>query len=142
MTLVRWDPFRDLLSFHDRFNRLFADGEQDELYGSWVPPVDIFERGDELVIRAEVPGVGKDDVDVRVEDGTLVLAGERKSDREVKDQNSYRRERTFGKFTRSFRLPTTVDASKVTAEYKDGVLEITLPKLEEAKPRKVEIKAA
>lgn len=145
MTLVRWDPFRDLLSIDERLNRILSgrsDRASDDFSGARAPLVDIFEDGDDLVIRAEIPGVEKDNVDIRVEDGTLVLSGERKRDEELKDENSYRVERSYGKFSRSFRLPTTVDASKIVAQYKDGVIEIKLPKLAEAKPRKIKIQAA
>ena len=105
MTLVRWDPFRTLRLFGD-----FATPE--EGYGAWVPPVDIFERGDDLVIRAELPGVSRDDIDIQAENGTLVLKGERRREAEVDEKNAYRVERLYGSFTRSFSLPTTVDATK------------------------------
>ena len=140
MTLVRWDPFRDLMNLHDRTRR-FVDGE-DEVAGSWAPPVDIFERGDDLVVRAEVPGVDRKELDITVEENTLVLRGGRKREKEFKHQDAYRLERSFGTFVRSFRLPGTVDASRISAHYENGILEITLPKAEHAKPRKVQIKAA
>jgi HSP20 family protein len=119
MKLVRWDNF-----------------------GAWVPPVDIFERQDQLVIRAEVPGLNREDMDVRIENGVLTLRGERKREAEFNENNAFRMERTYGAFTRSFTLPTTVDASMVSAAYKDGVLEVSVPKAETAKPKKVEIRAA
>lgn len=140
MTLVRWDPFRDLMGLHQRFNQA-ASGSEDT-YGSWAPTVDIFERGEDLVIRAELPGVERDDIEVRVEDNTLMLSGERKREQEFDEANAYRLERVYGKFMRSFRLPKTVDASHIEASYKNGVLEVRLPKAEEAKPRKIEISAA
>ncbi len=145
MTLVRWDPFRELMNVQGRLNQILADtanAGRDDAYGTWVPPVDIFERGEELVIRAELPGVNRDELEIQVEDGTLALSGERRREEQVEEQNAYRLERSYGKFSRSFRLPTTVDTSKISAQYKDGVLEIVLPKLEEAKPRKVKIHAA
>ncbi len=145
MTLVRWDPFRELMNVQGRLNQILADTAntgRDDAYGTWVPPVDIFERGEELVIRAELPGVNRDELEIQVEDGTLALSGERRREEQVEEQNAYRLERSYGKFSRSFRLPTTVDTSKISAQYKDGVLEIVLPKLEEAKPRKVKIHAA
>jgi HSP20 family protein len=114
----------------------------ERVFGAWAPPVDIFERQDHLVIRAEVPGVQMEDMDVRIENGVLTLHGERKQDTELKEENAHRLERVYGAFTRSFSLPTTVDAAKVTATYKDGVLEVTVPKAENAKPKQVEIKAA
>ena len=145
MQLVRWDPFQDLVTMSNRFNRTLNDSytpRTEDSFGAWAPPVDIFERQDQLVIRAEIPGVKMEDVDVRIENGVLTLQGERKQETEVKEENAYRMERIYGMFTRSFSLPTTVDAAKITATYKDGVLEVTVPKVETAKPKKVEIKAA
>jgi HSP20 family protein len=139
MTLVRWDPFRELSRL---FSDMPAESGRDDVLGAWAPRVDILEKEDALVLRAELPGIEKDDLDVRVEDGVLILEGERKREREEGQHNVYRRERLYGRFARSFRLPTTVDASKVAATYKDGVLEVSVPKLEAAKPRKVEIRAA
>lgn len=111
-------------------------------FGAWVPPVDIFEQNENLVIRAEIPGVSKDDLDVKIENGVLTLRGERKSSSDITEANAYRMERMAGTFERSFKLPTTVDATKVEAVYKDGILEVTVPKAETAKPKKVEIRAA
>jgi HSP20 family protein len=145
MTLVRWDPFRELVAMSHRLNRTLNDPytpRTEDSFGAWAPPVDIFERQDHLVIRAEVPGVQKDDMDVRIENGVLTLHGERKQETDVTEENAHRMERVYGAFTRSFALPTTVDATKVTATYKDGVLEVTVPKAETAKPKMVEIKAA
>jgi len=119
MKLVRWYPLQD-----------------------WVPPVDVFEQNDQLVIRAEVPGVQKADLDVRIENGVLTLHGERKRETDVTEDNAFRLERTYGAFTRSFTLPRTVDGASVTAAYKDGILEVRVPKAESAKPKKVEIQAA
>ena len=136
MRLVKWDPFRDLFDFPIRV------ASTDDSRGSWTPPVDIFENGDDLIIRAEVPGVEKDDIDVRVEDNTLTLRGERKREEELRDDNAYRRERSYGAFVRSFGLPETVDPKRIAARYRDGVLEISLPKAETSKPRKVEVKVA
>ena len=137
MTLVRWDVFGDLT--HRRFLPLFGS---DDGYGAWVPAVDIFEKGDDLVIRAEVPGVEKSDIEVRVEDNTLVLKGERNQEKGFEENNAYRLERSYGSFVRSFRLPKTVDASRIAAEYRAGVLAVTLPKAEDAKPKKIDIKVA
>ncbi len=146
MAMVRWDPFRDIVSMQDRLNRLVGEGlyrlDRDEGYGAWLPPVDIYEKGDDLVIRAELPGVRREDIDVRVEHGALVLQGERRRDEENEERSAYRLERNYGAFMRSFTLPTTVDASKISAVYKDGVLEVRLPKAESAKPKKVQIQAA
>jgi HSP20 family protein len=148
MRLVRWDPFQQLVAMRNRLNSTLTDPYTDpytprteDSFGAWAPPVDIFERQDHLVIRAEVPGVDMEDMDIRIENGVLTLHGERKQETEVQEQNAYRMERIYGMFTRSFSLPTTVDAAKVTATYKDGVLEVTVPKIETAKPKNVEIKA-
>ena len=145
MQIVRWDPFRDLAAMNSRLNRTLNDScapHTEDAFGTWAPPVDIFEKNEQLVIRAEIPGVQKEDMDVRIENGVLSLHGERKQEIEVKEENAYRMERVYGKFTRSFSLPTTVDATKVTATFKDGILEVTVPKAESAKPKKVQINAA
>jgi len=144
MTLVRWDPFRDLAALHGRFNQvLSADSDSVEgRHGDWAPPVDIIEQGDALIIRAELPGLNTDDIDIRVENGKLVLRGERKHGKQTDDTKVYRLERVYGTFVRRFTLPTSVDSSKISAAYKNGVLEVTLPKADEAKERKVEIKVA
>ena len=136
MTLVRWDPFRDLMNMQRRTSGI------EDCYGTWAPVVDIFEMGDDLVIRAEVAGLEKDDVDISVENNTLMLRGERKREMEFDEKGAYRLERTFGFFTRSFILPKTVDSTRISASYKNGVLELTIPKVEQVKPRKIEIKAA
>lgn len=136
MRLVRWDPFRDLMNMQRQAS------EVEDSYGTWAPVVDIFEMGDNLVIRAEVAGLDKDDVEISVENNTLTLRGERKRETEFEEKDAYRLERSFGIFTRSFILPKTVDSTRISASYKNGVLELTIPKVEEVKPRKIEIKAA
>jgi len=145
MQLVRWDPFQQLSAMSNRLNRTLNDPHTtptEGSFGAWAPPVDIFEKDDHLVIRAEIPGVQKEAMDVRIEQGVLTLHGERKQETEIREENAYRMERAYRTFTRSFTLPTTVDASKVTASYKDGILEVTVPKAETAKPKKVEIRVA
>ena len=145
MKLVRWDPFLELMAMNGRLNRALADpaaSRTEDAFGAWVPAIDIFERPDHLVIRAELPGVSREDMDVRIENGVLTLRGERKREEEINEDNAFRLERAYGSFTRSFSLPRTVDASKVTAQYRDGVLEVSVPKQETAKPKKVEIRAA
>jgi HSP20 family protein len=145
MRLVRWDPFQEFVAMSDGLNRTDNDSSTpriEDSFGAWAPLVDIFERQDQLVIRAEVPGVQKEDMDVRIENGVLTLHGERKQDTGVKEECTLRMERVYGAFTRSFSLPTTVDAARVTAVYKDGVLEVAVPKAESAKPKTIEIKAA
>ena len=145
MTLVRYDPLQELVAMNNRLNRTLNDpytARTEDAFGAWAPPVDIFEKQDHLVIRAEIPGVRMEDMDVRIDNGVLTLRGERKQDTEVGEENAYRLERVYGMFTRSFSLPTTVDAGKVTATYKDGILEVSVPKVESARPKQVEIKAA
>jgi HSP20 family protein len=151
MAIVRWEPFRDLVSLQERMNRLFdesyrsrggaAAGQDDEwaLGGSWAPAVDIYEREGNIVLKAEIPGVDPKNVDIRVENNTLTLRGERKLDDEIKRDSYHRVERSYGAFTRSFTLPNVVDQEKIKAEYKDGVLHLTLPKREEAKPKQISI---
>ena len=139
MTLVRWDPMRELLNMQARFAGIPGNG--DDSYGSWAPAVDIFERGEDLIIRAEIPGVDKDDIDINVENNTLSIRGERKREEEFDEDRTYKTERVFGSFVRTFRLPRTVDSSRIAAKYVNGVLELQLPKAEEAKPRRIEIKA-
>lgn len=146
MSLVRWDPFRDLLTMQDRMNRLFSDAFSrtagEEATGAWLPAVDIYEQGDNLVLQAEVPGVGRDDLDVRVEGNVLTLSGERKQQKEIKDEQFHRLERSYGKFVRSFTLPVGIDTDRIKAEFRDGLLTLTLPKAEEAKPKRIKVLAA
>ena len=141
-TLARWDPFRDLATLHDRVNRIFSESPfglaAAEGFGAWLPPVDIHEDGDKVILRAEIPGVSKDDIDVKVENGTITLRGEKKQET-VSDDTAYRVERFYGTFSRSFVLPTSIDSAHVKATYKDGVLEVVLPKQETAKPRKINV---
>ena len=150
MAIVRWEPFRDLLSLQERMNRLFSEsyrsgggsqGHEDDwaLGGSWAPAVDIYEQDGNIVLKAELPGLDPKDVDIRVENNTLTLRGQRKLDEEVKRDNYHRVERAYGAFTRSFTLPNVVDTEKIKAEYKDGLLRVTLPKREEAKPKQISI---
>jgi len=113
-------------------------GEQPGV-GTWSPAVDIFETGDEIIVKAEVPGLAKDQIHVEVENGVLTLHGERKFEREVKEENYHRVERTYGAFHRSFSLPGSVDAEKVRAEMKDGILEVRLGKREQAKPKQITV---
>jgi HSP20 family protein len=148
MAIVRFEPFRELVSLQDRLNRLFNEsyrpqGEDDwALGGTWAPAVDIYEHENNIVIKAELPGVDPKDVDIRLDNNVLTVQGERKLDNEVKKENYHRVERSYGAFTRSFTLPTTVDPSGIKAEYKDGVLRVTLPKREEAKPKQIQISVA
>jgi len=146
MKLVRWEPFgSDFARMANRLNRAFDLRFQDsdrESLGIWNPPVDIFEDKDGVVLNAELPGMKKEDIELRVENNVLTLQGERKRENETKEEGYFRSERAYGTFSRSFSLPTSVDTSKVSAEYKDGVLSVSLPKAEEAKPKQIDVKVA
>ena len=145
MAIVRFEPFRNLVATQSEFERLMREafspvsGEGEVSTRTWAPPVDIYENGDNLVLKAELPGINPDEVEIRVEDNTLYLKGERKFEKEVKEQNYHRVERSYGTFTRSFSLPNSVDADKVVANFKDGVLTLTMPKKEEAKPKTIKV---
>jgi HSP20 family protein len=123
--------------FNDTLSRFFDDGELGTR--TWAPAVDIYETDHDVVLKAELPGVDPKDVEIRVEDGTLYLKGQRKFEIEVKEENYHRVERSYGSFTRSFALPSSVNSEKAKAEYKDGLLTLTLPKREEAKPKTIQI---
>ena len=147
MAIIKVDPLREFAAMNDRLNRLFGNvylrDEDTGFRGSWVPSVDIYETDKhDLVLRAELPGMSREDIDVTVENGTIILKGEKKFDAEVKEEHYRRIERTYGTFHRSFTLPNTVDATKVAAEYKNGVLTVTLPFKEEAKPRSINVEVA
>lgn len=149
MAITRFDPFRDLAVLQERMNRLFNDrlqGQgQDEAMlhrGSWAPAVDIYETDGALVLKAELPDLRREDIDVNVENHTLTLRGERRFDEQVKQEQFHRIERAYGAFVRQFTLPSTVDSTRIAAEYKNGVLTVTLPLREEAKPRSVKIDVA
>jgi HSP20 family protein len=145
MAIVRWEPFRDLVTAQRDLDRLFREafspqlGETELSTRSWAPPVDIYETEEAIVLKAELPGVDPKDVEVRVEDNTLYLKGERKFEKEVKEQNYHRVERSYGSFARSFSLPNSISTDKVKAEFKDGLLTLTMPKREEAKPKTIKI---
>lgn len=147
MAIVKVDPFREISAMQDRMARLFGDvylrDEDTAFRGAWAPAVDIFEtEHHDLVIKAEVPGMTREDIEVTVENSTLVLKGTKKFDADVKEENYRRIERTYGTFNRSFTLPNTVDATKVSAEYKNGVLTVKLPFREEARPRTINVDVA
>jgi len=150
MAIVRWEPFRDLAGLQDRMNRLFDESfrgltrggaaEEDwALGGTWAPAVDIYEQEGHIVLKAELPGIDPKDVDIRLENNVLTLRGERKVDNDVQRDSYHRVERAYGSFTRSFTLPSVVDQEHIKADYKDGVLKVTLPKREEAKPKQISI---
>ena len=148
MAIIRWAPFQELATVQDRMNRLFNEmyGRQSDdvmTHGAWVPPVDIYENGNhELILKAELPAMTRDDIDIAVENSTLTVRGEKKFDQGIKDEQYHRVERTYGSFSRSFALPTTVDVNKVSADYKDGVLTVKLPFREEAKPKQIKVDVA
>ena len=148
MAIIRWAPFQELATMEDRMNRLFNDvctrqNADVRTRAAWAPPVDIYEAGShELILKAELPAMTREDIDITLENNTLTLRGEKKFEQDVKDEQYHRVERTYGSFSRSFALPTTVDVNKVSAEYKDGVLTIKLPFREEAKPKQIKVDVA
>ncbi|MDD2541469.1 MAG: Hsp20/alpha crystallin family protein [Desulfuromonadaceae bacterium] len=145
MALVKYNPLRELRTMQDQMNRLLNLSWNHDLpsedinEGLWQPAVDIYETADSIIIKAELPDVDQKDIEVRIEDATLILKGERKHEDEVKKENYHRIERYFGSFQRSFSLPTTIDQEKVVASCEKGVLTITLPKKEETKPKQINI---
>lgn len=147
MAIIRWvDPFKELSAIHERMNQLFDEtfpqargSEAVPAAAMWSPAVDIYESGDDIVVKAEVPGIGRDEIAVEVKDGMLALRGERKFEKEEKEENYHRIERSYGTFVRSFALPSSADAEKVQAALKEGVLEVRIGKKELAKPRKVKV---
>jgi HSP20 family protein len=143
--LSKFDPFQDLVSLQRRINRLFEDAfprsERAELaWSAWTPAVDIYEEPEAIVIEADLPGLTKENVSVTLENSVLTIQGERKSAHEEKRDNYHRVERAYGGFARSFTIPSNVSADKIDAEFKDGVLRVTLPKREEAKPKQIQVK--
>ena len=140
MAIVRWDPLHELAGMEvDRLNQMFTEFYGDAFARAWVPPVDILEtEAHEVVLKAELPEMKREDINLTFENGVLTLKGERKFDQETKGQ-FHRRERRYGAFTRSFTLPNTVDATRISASYKDGVLTIRLPQREEAKPKQIAV---
>ncbi|MGA2958865.1 MAG: Hsp20/alpha crystallin family protein [Thermodesulfobacteriota bacterium] len=146
MALIRWDPFREMSSLQERMNRLMSDfrtrspfGEEEMAQGSWIPAVDIYETKESIVLNVELPGVTKEDIALEVKDSTLTIKGEKKLEKNVTEENFHRMERSYGSFTRAFTLPSTVQQDKVKAKFRDGILEIMLPKAEEAKPKQIKV---
>lgn len=142
-TIMRWEPFRNLSSLQEQVNWLFESnfpsrGSESALT-AWAPAVDVYETENELVIKADLPDVSEKDLDVRVENNILTIHGERKFEQRVKEENYLRMERSYGSFSRSFSLPNSVNTEAIKAEYKDGVLNITLPKRAESKPKQVKV---
>jgi HSP20 family protein len=146
MAIVKWDPFRDVAALQDRINRIFSESfgrsrdidDEVSLY-DWRPPVDIYETADGIVLKVELPGVNKDEVSVEVKDNVLTLKGERLLDPEIEDDDYYRKERSFGKFNRSFSLQEPIKPDLIKASFKDGVLTVEIPRLEQEKPKQVTV---
>jgi len=145
MAVVRWDPFRDLNILQERMNRMFDDAgrvwRNDEATATttWSPAVDIFETEGEIVVKAELPGMERKDIALHLEKNVLSLRGERRFEKETKEDNYHRIERSYGTFSRAFSIPASVEEEKIRADYKDGVLKIVLPKKEQAKPKQIRI---
>jgi len=140
--LTRWDPFRDVVALQNRMNRLFEEqygGREELTTGAFVPPVDIYEDEHGITLKLEVPGVDQKDLDIKVENNVLSVSGERKLEKEEKEENFHRVERRYGSFTRSFTLPNTVNTEDVQADYDNGVLKIRLAKRAEAKPKQIKV---
>ncbi len=145
MAIIRWDPFRDLITIREKMNHLFEEAvtsrgeEKDLVSNSWTPSVDIFETEHELVLSAEVPGIDEKDIQIKLEDNTLTLRGQRTFEKETKEENYHRIERAYGSFFRSFSLPLYINQDSIKAEHNNGVLKIIMPKKPEHKPRQVKI---
>jgi HSP20 family protein len=144
MSLIRWQKteptvwaFPHFATLHDEINRVFGAARPLQ---SWAPAVDFFEDGEQFVLKAELPGVNRKDLDLSLQDGVLTLAGERREEQSFEHAEVHRSERFLGKFQRSFTLPAAVNAANVQASFKDGILTVTLPKAEEAKPKHIEVK--
>ncbi len=145
MAIIRWDPYRDLITLREKMNRLFEEpygsrpDDRDLISSTWTPSVDIYEKENNLTLCAELPGIKEDDIEIRIEDNTLTLKGERNFEKETKEENYHRIERAYGTFQRSFTLPHYIDQDKIKAEHEDGILKIVMPKKSELKPRNVKI---
>ena len=148
MTIVRWEPLRELGSLQNEMNRLFNSVFDAPAPGNgaamrrWMPAMDLVETDGHFVLRADLPGMGEEDINIELEDGTLTVSGERKAEHESSNEGYYRVERAFGSFSRSLTLPEGVDPEAVTASFANGVLEVRIPKPEERKPRRIEISGA
>ena len=143
-TIIRWEPFRNLSQLHEQMSRLFEDAvfrprAESPALTAWAPAVDIYETEEELVVKADLPDINEKDLDVRVENNTLTIRGERKFENKVAEDNYLRLERAYGSFTRSFSLPSTVNTEAIKAEYRHGVLTVRMPKREESKPKQIRV---
>jgi HSP20 family protein len=144
MNVIRWDPYRDLNTFADRFNRALGgaagrDRDEEMSLGAWIPPVDIAEDRDRIMLTAELPGFREDQVKIQMEGGVLTIRGERKFEEEKDGRNFHRVERSYGQFVRSFTLPNNVDREQIRASFDNGLLRIEMPKTAEARPREIKI---
>ena|SRR3972149_737277 len=147
MAIVRWNPLDDILSLQRRMNKIFEDnflgkkssGDEELSSGLWSPSVDIYETESDIVLKAELPEVNQKDIQINIEDNVLSLKGERKFEKETKEENFHRIERSYGSFSRSFTLPGSINKEKVKASYKNGVLKVTMPKKEESKPKQITV---
>lgn len=146
MAFVRWDPFKDLIFLQERMSRIFDEalmqykGSSGLASGAWLPPVDIYETGEKIVLKAELPGVDIGDVSIEVEQSVIMLKGERRFVKNLSEENYHRMERFYGTFQREFSLPQVVDKASITANFLDGVLEITVPKVVEEPDKSVKIR--
>jgi HSP20 family protein len=146
MDLIRWNPLKEVVSLRERMSRVFDDplfrfdgrSEETEM-GAWLPAVDMFEKDDHLVIKAELPGMEKKDISLDFKDGVLTLSGVRKQENEVREENFYRREMSYGKFVRSFSLPADSDAEKIKADFQNGVLTVDVPRPAQPKPKQIKV---
>jgi HSP20 family protein len=144
-TLNRWEPFRNNVGLESQVNRIFNelfDRSQESNLTSWAPAVDIVESQNELVVKADLPDIKPEELDIRVENNILTIRGERKFEKKVDEKNYLRVERSYGSFARSFSLANTVNSEAIKADYKDGVLTLTIPKREEAKPKQIKVNVA
>lgn len=145
MSIIKYDPFRELRSLQDEMNRLFMTNlprsvvQEDLASGGWSPSVDIYESENEIILEAELPGMSRDDFEVSIENNVITLKGKREFQKKEEGDNYHRVERSYGSFTRSFSLPRSVSAENTTADFKNGVLRVSLPKREEAKSRRIEV---
>ncbi len=143
MAIVRWRPMRDIFAVQDEMNRMFDSfwgdrtGEDD---GMLMPPVDVTEKNDKFTVSVELPGLNKDDIKLSLQNNVLTISGSKKRESETKDDRFHRIERSFGTFCRTINLASSVDASKIDADFKDGILTVNMPKVEEAKPKEISIK--
>jgi len=144
MTMVKWEPFRDLMAMQDRMTRLIDETlsriwKDEVARGAWSPPVDILERGNEVVLKIDLPEVSQNEIDIRVEENTLIVQGERRFIKDTPDENYIQIERPYGTFRRTFSIPRTIDPEGIKASYKDGVLRVILPRKPETQPKQIAI---